>query len=102
MAAAVPSSSSAGPTAGSTVKMSRLRHVVTQRMTDSLQVSAQLATVQRVDITRIAALGATRTGFRGTPEHRTHVPAVMRRRPSRHSGPFAANASINAEAKKAT
>ena len=37
---AVPSSSSGGPTAGPTVEMSRLRQVVAQRMTDSLQVSA--------------------------------------------------------------
>jgi len=36
--------------------MTRLRRVIAERMTESLQVSAQLTTVVEVDVTRIAAL----------------------------------------------
>ncbi len=41
---------------GTTVKMSRLRKVIAERMVESLQVSAQLTSVVEVDVTRIAAL----------------------------------------------
>jgi 2-oxoglutarate dehydrogenase E2 component (dihydrolipoamide succinyltransferase) len=41
---------------GTTVKMSRLRKVIAQRMVESLQVSAQLTTVVEVDVTRVARL----------------------------------------------
>jgi pyruvate dehydrogenase E2 component (dihydrolipoamide acetyltransferase) len=41
---------------GRTVKMSRLRAVIAERMVESLQVSAQLTTVVEVDVTRIARL----------------------------------------------
>ncbi|MDN5750945.1 MAG: 2-oxoglutarate dehydrogenase, E2 component, dihydrolipoamide succinyltransferase, partial [Pseudonocardia sp.] len=44
------------PEPGTTVKMPRLRQVIAQRMTESLRVSAQLTTVQEVDVTRIARL----------------------------------------------
>ena len=44
--------------AGQHVKMPRLRQVIAQRMTESLRVSAQLTTVQEVDVTRIARLRA--------------------------------------------
>ncbi|HYY09856.1 MAG TPA: 2-oxoglutarate dehydrogenase, E2 component, dihydrolipoamide succinyltransferase [Kineosporiaceae bacterium] len=47
---------------GTTVKMSRLRKVVAQRMVESLQVSAQLTTVVEVDVTRIARLRARAKG----------------------------------------
>ena len=47
-----------GPQPGTTVKLPRLRQVIAQRMTESLQVSAQLTTVQEVDVTRIARLRA--------------------------------------------
>ena len=66
-AAAAPATSGAqtaarpaadGPQPGSTVKLPRLRQVIAQRMTESLQVSAQLTTVQEVDVTRIARLRA--------------------------------------------
>lgn len=43
---------------GTTQKMSRLRQVISERMIDSLQTSAQLTTVVEVDVTRIAALRA--------------------------------------------
>ncbi|VEG25842.1 2-oxoglutarate dehydrogenase, E2 component, dihydrolipoamide succinyltransferase [Actinomyces howellii] len=43
---------------GRTEKMSRLRQVISERMVDSLQTSAQLTTVVEVDVTRIAALRA--------------------------------------------
>ena len=44
------------PLRGTTVKMSRLRKVIAQRMVESLQVSAQLTTVVEVDVTKIARL----------------------------------------------
>jgi 2-oxoglutarate dehydrogenase E2 component (dihydrolipoamide succinyltransferase) len=47
-----------GPQPGTTVKMPRLRQVIAQRMTESLRTSAQLTTVQEVDVTRIAMLRA--------------------------------------------
>ena len=43
---------------GKTEKMSRLRQVISTRMIESLQTSAQLATVVEVDVTRIASLRA--------------------------------------------
>ncbi len=41
---------------GRTERMSRTRSVIARRMTESLQVSAQLTTVVEVDVTRIARL----------------------------------------------
>ncbi len=49
-------SSAAAALRGRTVKMSRLRAVIAERMVESLQVSAQLTTVVEVDVTRIARL----------------------------------------------
>jgi pyruvate dehydrogenase E2 component (dihydrolipoyllysine-residue acetyltransferase) len=57
-AAASARPSADGPQPGTTVKLPRLRQVIAQRMTESLQVSAQLTTVQEVDITRVARLRA--------------------------------------------
>jgi pyruvate dehydrogenase E2 component (dihydrolipoamide acetyltransferase) len=54
----VPSPAAGGPQPGSTVKLPRLRQVIAQRMTESLQISAQLTTVQQVDVTRITRLRA--------------------------------------------
>jgi pyruvate dehydrogenase E2 component (dihydrolipoamide acetyltransferase) len=54
----VPKPAAGAPQPGTTVKMPRLRQVIAQRMTESLRVSAQLTTVQEVDVTRIAALRA--------------------------------------------
>jgi 2-oxoglutarate dehydrogenase E2 component (dihydrolipoamide succinyltransferase) len=53
-----PQARADGPQPGTTVKMPRLRQVIAQRMTESLRVSAQLTTVQEVDVTRIAKLRA--------------------------------------------
>jgi 2-oxoglutarate dehydrogenase E2 component (dihydrolipoamide succinyltransferase) len=55
---AAPAPAAGAPEAGSTVKMPRLRQVIAQRMTESLRVSAQLTTVQEVDVTHIARLRA--------------------------------------------
>jgi pyruvate dehydrogenase E2 component (dihydrolipoamide acetyltransferase) len=44
------------PARGSTEKLSRLRHVIAERMVESLQVSAQLTTVVEADLTKIARL----------------------------------------------
>src|SRR3954467_3331477 len=41
---------------GRTEKLSRLRRVIAERMTESLQISAQLTTVRETDIARIARL----------------------------------------------
>jgi pyruvate dehydrogenase E2 component (dihydrolipoamide acetyltransferase) len=46
------------PARGRTERLSRLRQVIAQRMTESLQISAQLTTVVEVDVTRIARLRA--------------------------------------------
>ena len=54
----LPTPAKGAPEPGSTVKMPRLRQVIAQRMTESLRVSAQLTTVQEVDVTRIARLRA--------------------------------------------
>jgi pyruvate dehydrogenase E2 component (dihydrolipoamide acetyltransferase) len=53
-----PTPAKGAPEPGSTVKMPRLRQVIAQRMSESLRVSAQLTTVQEVDVTRIARLRA--------------------------------------------
>ncbi|WP_232666392.1 2-oxoglutarate dehydrogenase, E2 component, dihydrolipoamide succinyltransferase [Pseudonocardia sp. TRM90224] len=47
-----------GPQPGTTVKLPRLRQVIAQRMVESLEISAQLTTVQQVDMTRVAKLRA--------------------------------------------
>jgi 2-oxoglutarate dehydrogenase E2 component (dihydrolipoamide succinyltransferase) len=44
------------PVRGSTEKLSRLRTVIAERMTESLRISAQLTTVVEVDLTKIARL----------------------------------------------
>jgi 2-oxoglutarate dehydrogenase E2 component (dihydrolipoamide succinyltransferase) len=55
-AAAAAVSSPETPVRGSTEKLSRLRTVIAERMTESLRISAQLTTVVEVDITKIARL----------------------------------------------
>jgi len=57
-----PTPAKGAPEPGSTVKMPRLRQVIAQRMTESLRMSAQLTTVQEVDVTRIARLRARAKG----------------------------------------
>lgn len=44
------------PVAGTRVPLSRLRQIISQRMTDSLAISAQLTTVQEIDVTRVVRL----------------------------------------------
>jgi len=46
----------ASPLRGKTEKMTRLRQVISKRMVESLQTSAQLTTVVEVDVTRVVAL----------------------------------------------
>jgi pyruvate dehydrogenase E2 component (dihydrolipoamide acetyltransferase) len=58
----VPKPAAGAPEPGTTVKMPRLRQLIAQRMTESLRISAQLTTVQEVDVTRIAALRARAKG----------------------------------------
>ncbi|HET7530305.1 MAG TPA: 2-oxoglutarate dehydrogenase, E2 component, dihydrolipoamide succinyltransferase [Mycobacteriales bacterium] len=54
--AAAAASAPETPVRGSTEKLSRLRTVIAERMTESLRISAQLTTVVEVDITKIARL----------------------------------------------
>ncbi len=68
--APAPAAASSKPSAeaeqlrGTTQKMSRLRQVISERMVDSLKVSAQLTTVIEADVTRIVALrGAKKEEF---------------------------------------
>jgi hypothetical protein len=66
-------------TATGTVKMSRLRQVIAQRMTDSLRVSALLTSLQRVDVTRIAQLRAKgERELRASQCGQALLPAVLR------------------------
>jgi pyruvate dehydrogenase E2 component (dihydrolipoamide acetyltransferase) len=53
-AAAAPAGAS--PLRGTTEKVSRLRKVIAERMTESLHISAQLTQVMEVDVTNIARL----------------------------------------------
>ena len=54
------------PLRGQTVKMSRLRKVIAERMVESLQTSAQLTTVIEVDVTKISRLrDAAKSSFEG-------------------------------------
>lgn len=53
---AVPTRADDAPEPGTTVKLPRLRQVIAQRMNESLATSAQLTTVQEVDLTRIVKL----------------------------------------------
>lgn len=46
----------AAPEAGTTVRLSRMRKIIASRMTESLQKTAQLTTVQEVDVTAISEL----------------------------------------------
>ncbi|MDO4898831.1 MAG: 2-oxoglutarate dehydrogenase, E2 component, dihydrolipoamide succinyltransferase [Rothia sp. (in: high G+C Gram-positive bacteria)] len=61
-ASAAPAAQKAAPAAdlsskrGTTEKAPRIRQVVAKRMVESLQVSAQLTTVQEIDLTRLVAL----------------------------------------------
>ncbi len=58
-AAAQPAASAPStPAPSGTVKMSRLRRVIAERMVESLQTSAQLTTVVEADVTRVAAVRA--------------------------------------------
>ncbi|WP_028922751.1 2-oxoglutarate dehydrogenase, E2 component, dihydrolipoamide succinyltransferase [Pseudonocardia acaciae] len=51
-----PSAAEAAKLRGTTQKLPRLRKVIAQRMTESLQVSAQLTAMLEVDVTRVARL----------------------------------------------
>lgn len=59
-AAAAPAAAAPGaspsPLRGQTVKVSRLRKIIAERMTESLHISAQLTQVVEVDVTNIARL----------------------------------------------
>ncbi|WP_235493014.1 2-oxoglutarate dehydrogenase, E2 component, dihydrolipoamide succinyltransferase, partial [Aeromicrobium sp. Leaf245] len=56
--AAAAASTEPSPLRGKTEKVSRLRKVIASRLTESLQISAQLTQVHEVDVTEIARLRA--------------------------------------------
>ncbi|XVX21642.1 2-oxoglutarate dehydrogenase, E2 component, dihydrolipoamide succinyltransferase [Actinomycetota bacterium] len=55
---AAPAASADAAKRGTTEKMSRMRKVIAQRMTESLQTSAQLTATVEVDMSKVAALRA--------------------------------------------
>ncbi|MBW0119368.1 2-oxo acid dehydrogenase subunit E2, partial [Pseudonocardia abyssalis] len=82
----------------------RLRQVIAQRMTESLQISAQLTTVQQVDMTRIAKL---RTRAKAEFERRegvklTFLPFFAKAVVEALKAFPQVNASINDETKEVT
>jgi 2-oxoglutarate dehydrogenase E2 component (dihydrolipoamide succinyltransferase) len=100
-----PAKPAAGaPTPGTTVKMPRLRQVIAQRMSESLAVSAQLTTVQEVDVTRVARL---RARAKGEFERRegvklTYLPFFVKATIEALKQFPQVNASINDESKEVT
>ncbi len=90
------------PQPGTTVKMPRLRQVIAQRMSQSLQVSAQLTTVQEVDVTRIAKLRArAKADFeRREGVKLTYLPFFVKAAVEALKAFPMVNASINDEAKE--
>ena len=60
--AAAPAAVTPSPLRGTTEKVSRLRKVIADRMTESLHVSAQLTQVMEVDVTNIARLRESAKG----------------------------------------
>ncbi|MDT7576320.1 MAG: hypothetical protein QOH17_2653, partial [Pseudonocardiales bacterium] len=93
-----------GPQPGTTVKLPRLRQVIAQRMTESLHVSAQLTTVQEVDVTRVARL---RDRVKADFERRegvklTFLPFFAKAAVEALKQFPAVNASINDETKEVT
>ncbi len=101
---AIPTPAADAPQPGSTVKMPRLRQVIAQRMAESLQVSAQLTTVQRVDMTRIAKLrAAAKTDFeRREGIKLTYLPFYAKATIEALKAFPQLNASINTESKEVT
>jgi 2-oxoglutarate dehydrogenase E2 component (dihydrolipoamide succinyltransferase) len=84
--------------------MPRLRQVIAQRMSESLAVSAQLTTVQEVDVTRVARL---RARAKGEFERRegvklTYLPFFVKATIEALKQFPQVNASINDESKEVT
>ncbi|MGI5132705.1 2-oxoglutarate dehydrogenase, E2 component, dihydrolipoamide succinyltransferase [Pseudonocardia sp. CA-107938] len=101
---ATPKPAEGGPQRGSTVKMPRLRQVIAQRMSESLRISAQLTTVQEVDVTRIAALRArAKAEFeRREGVKLTYLPFFAKATVEALKAFPQVNASINEETKEVT
>ena len=84
--------------------MPRLRQVIAQRMSESLQRSAQLTTVQEVDVTRIAKLrAAAKGGFEQREGVKlTYLPFFAKATVEALKAFPQLNASINDETKEVT
>ncbi|RTL62219.1 MAG: 2-oxoglutarate dehydrogenase, E2 component, dihydrolipoamide succinyltransferase [Pseudonocardiaceae bacterium] len=102
--AAVPQRAEGAPQPGTTVKMPRLRQVIAQRMRESLAVSAQLTTVQEVDVTRVARLRArAKTEFEAREGVKlTYLPFFAKATVEALRAFPQVNASINEETKEVT
>ncbi|WP_214371336.1 2-oxoglutarate dehydrogenase, E2 component, dihydrolipoamide succinyltransferase [Pseudonocardia sp. H11422] len=102
--AARPTAPADGPQPGDTVKMPRLRQVIAQRMRESLQVSAQLTTVQEVDVTRVAKLRArAKADFEAREGVKlTYLPFFAKATVEALKAFPQLNASINEESKEVT
>jgi 2-oxoglutarate dehydrogenase E2 component (dihydrolipoamide succinyltransferase) len=100
----VPKAAAGAPQPGTTVKMPRLRQVIAQRMSESLQRSAQLTTVQEVDVTRIAKLrAAAKAGFEQREGVKlTYLPFFAKATVEALKAFPQLNASINDETKEVT
>ncbi|WP_219418688.1 2-oxoglutarate dehydrogenase, E2 component, dihydrolipoamide succinyltransferase [Pseudonocardia nigra] len=100
----VPKPREGGPQPGSTVKMPRLRQVIAQRMSESLKISAQLTTVQEIDVTRIAKLRArAKAEFeRREGVKLTYLPFFAKATVEALKAFPQVNASINEETKEVT
>ncbi|AEA26718.1 2-oxoglutarate dehydrogenase, E2 component, dihydrolipoamide succinyltransferase [Pseudonocardia dioxanivorans CB1190] len=101
---AVPQRADGAPQPGTTVKMPRLRQVIAQRMRESLAVSAQLTTVQEVDVTRVAKLrAAAKAEFEAREGVKlTYLPFFAKATIEALRAFPQVNASINEETKEVT
>jgi len=99
-----PTPPAGGPQPGTTARLPRLRQLIAQRMTESLRVSAQLTTVQEVDLTRVARLRAcAKDEFaRRTGSNLTFLPFFARAAVEALTQFPALNASIDASGEQVT
>lgn len=89
---------------GTTATMSRLRQIIARRMTESLHVSAQLTTVQQVDLSRISRLReAAKAAFEAREGVKlTYLPFIAKATVEALEAFPAFNASLNDSATEIT
>ncbi|MBP2367186.1 2-oxoglutarate dehydrogenase, E2 component, dihydrolipoamide succinyltransferase [Pseudonocardia parietis] len=101
---AVPTRAGDAPEPGTTVKLPRLRQVIAQRMSESLSISAQLTTVQEIDLTRIVKLRSrVKEDFkRREGANLTFLAFIVKATVEALKAFPSVNASISADAKQVT